>query len=51
MYTAPHTTRGYRWLITKDGWDPKQRITRAQWKPPFFEDFYTQCLTTVIRQN
>src|ERR1700739_1291740 len=20
-YTAPHTTRGYRWLITKDGWD------------------------------
>lgn len=42
-YTAPHTTRGYRWLITKDGWDPKQRITRAQLEAqPFFEDFYTQ---------
>ncbi len=42
-YTAPHTTRGYRWLITKDGWDPKQRITRVQLEAqPFFEDFYTQ---------
>ncbi|WP_460111599.1 lytic polysaccharide monooxygenase auxiliary activity family 9 protein [Pseudomonas sp. S3_H04] len=42
-YTAPHTTRGYRWLITKDGWDPKQRISRAQLEAqPFFEDFYTQ---------
>jgi predicted carbohydrate-binding protein with CBM5 and CBM33 domain len=42
-YTAPHTTRGYRWLITKDGWDPQQRITRAQLETkPFAEDFYTQ---------
>lgn len=42
-YTAPHTTRGYRWLITKDGWDPKQRISRAQLEAqPFAEDFYPQ---------
>ena len=42
-YTAAHVTRGYRWLITKDGWDPKQRISRAQLEAqPFFEDFYTQ---------
>jgi chitin-binding protein len=42
-YTAPHTTRGYRWMITKDGWDPKQRISRAQLEAqPFAEDFYTQ---------
>jgi len=43
QYTAAHVTRGYRWLITKDGWDPKQRISRAQLEAkPFFEDFYTQ---------
>lgn len=43
QYTAPHTTRGYRWLITKDGWDPKQRISRAQLQAqPFAEDFYPQ---------
>ncbi|WP_366300154.1 lytic polysaccharide monooxygenase auxiliary activity family 9 protein [Pseudomonas atacamensis] len=42
-YTAPHTTRGYRWLITKDGWDPQQRISRGQLETqPFFEDFYPQ---------
>ncbi|WP_194791568.1 lytic polysaccharide monooxygenase auxiliary activity family 9 protein [Pseudomonas sp. UFMG81] len=42
-YTAPHTTRGYRWLITKDGWDPQQRISRAQLEAqPFAEDFYPQ---------
>jgi chitin-binding protein len=42
-YTAPHVTRGYRWLITKDGWDPKRRISRAQLEAqPFFDDFYTQ---------
>ncbi|MEB0045570.1 MULTISPECIES: lytic polysaccharide monooxygenase auxiliary activity family 9 protein [unclassified Pseudomonas] len=40
-YTAPHVTRGYRWLITKDGWDSKQRISRAQLEAkPFAEDFY-----------
>lgn len=43
QYTAPHTTRGYSWFITKDGWDPKQRISRAQLEPkPFADDFYTQ---------
>ncbi|MDH0303303.1 MULTISPECIES: lytic polysaccharide monooxygenase [unclassified Pseudomonas] len=43
QYTAAHTTRGYRWLITKDGWDPQQRITRAQLEAqPFAEDFYQQ---------
>ncbi|MPQ66580.1 MULTISPECIES: lytic polysaccharide monooxygenase auxiliary activity family 9 protein [unclassified Pseudomonas] len=42
-YTAAHVTRGYRWFITKDGWDPKQRISRAQLEAkPFYEDFYTQ---------
>ena len=42
-YTAAHMTRGYRWFITKDGWDPKQRISRAQLEAkPFFEDLYTQ---------
>lgn len=40
-YTAAHKTRGYRWFITKDGWDPMQRITRAQLQEkPFYEDFY-----------
>ena len=43
QYTAPHTTRGYSWFITKDGWDPKQRISRAQLEAkPFADDFYTQ---------
>lgn len=42
-YTAPHVTRGYSWFITKDGWDPKQRISRAQLESEaFFKDFYTQ---------
>ncbi|EJL08152.1 lytic polysaccharide monooxygenase auxiliary activity family 9 protein [Pseudomonas chlororaphis] len=42
-YTAPHVTRGYSWFITKDGWDPKQRISRAQLESQaFFKDFYTQ---------
>ncbi|MFL1516233.1 chitin-binding protein [Pseudomonas prosekii] len=42
-YTAPHVTRGYSWFITKDGWDPQQRISRAQLEPKaFFDDFYTQ---------
>ncbi|ANI29258.1 chitin-binding protein [Yersinia entomophaga] len=40
-YTAPHTTRGYRWFITKDGWNPQARITRDQLEvAPFSEDFY-----------
>ncbi|KAF0864066.1 lytic polysaccharide monooxygenase auxiliary activity family 9 protein [Pseudomonas sp. LD120] len=42
-YTAPHVTRGYNWFITKDGWDPKQRISRAQLEPQaFYQDFYTE---------
>ncbi|MGS0740410.1 lytic polysaccharide monooxygenase auxiliary activity family 9 protein [Glaciimonas sp. GG7] len=42
-YTAKHITRGYRWFITKDQWDPQQRITRAQLETtPFSEDFYTE---------
>ena len=40
-YTAPHTTRGYRWFITKDGWDANKRISRAQLETaPFAEDLY-----------
>ncbi|PMZ01624.1 chitin-binding protein [Pseudomonas sp. FW306-02-F02-AA] len=43
VYTMPHVTRGYSWFITKDGWDPKKRISRAQLEPkPFHDDFYTQ---------
>ncbi|AZC17517.1 MULTISPECIES: lytic polysaccharide monooxygenase auxiliary activity family 9 protein [Pseudomonas] len=43
VYSAPHVTRGYSWFITKDGWDPKQRISRAQLEPKaFYQDFYTQ---------
>jgi len=42
-YTAAHVTRGYNWFITRDGWNPKQRISRAQLEPTsFFDDFYTQ---------
>ncbi|CAK9890705.1 MULTISPECIES: lytic polysaccharide monooxygenase auxiliary activity family 9 protein [Pseudomonas] len=40
-YTAEHVTRGYRWFITKDGWDENKRITRAQLESaPFAEDLY-----------
>ncbi|WMI98158.1 lytic polysaccharide monooxygenase [Pseudomonas chlororaphis subsp. aurantiaca] len=43
VYTMPHVTRGYSWFITKDGWDPKKRISRAQLEPKsFHDDFYTQ---------
>ncbi|MBI6710802.1 lytic polysaccharide monooxygenase auxiliary activity family 9 protein [Pseudomonas syringae] len=27
-YAAEHVTRGYRWFITKDGWDESKPITR-----------------------
>ncbi|MBC3953597.1 lytic polysaccharide monooxygenase auxiliary activity family 9 protein [Pseudomonas triticifolii] len=41
-YTMRHITRGYRWFITKDGWDENVRISRAQLDPdPFFDDLYT----------
>ncbi|MCP3749473.1 lytic polysaccharide monooxygenase auxiliary activity family 9 protein [Pseudomonas sp. SBB6] len=40
-YTAAHTTRGYRWFITKDGWDVNKRVSRAQLEAaPFAEDLY-----------
>ncbi|MFO2464432.1 lytic polysaccharide monooxygenase [Pseudomonas sp. 15FMM2] len=43
VYTMPHVTRGYSWFITKDGWDPEKRISRAQLEPKSFcDDFYTQ---------
>lgn len=42
-YTMPHVTRGYAWFITRDSWDPNQRISRAQLEPePFFTDFYPE---------
>lgn len=42
-YSAPHTTRGYNWFITKDGWNPEERITRDQLEPKsIYEDYYTQ---------
>ncbi|KTC24327.1 chitin-binding protein [Pseudomonas putida] len=42
-YAEAHMTRGYSWFITKDGWDPEKRISRAQLEPePFHKDFYTQ---------
>ncbi|SDQ87639.1 chitin-binding protein [Pseudomonas cannabina] len=28
-YHAEHVTRGYRWFITKEGWDDTKRITRT----------------------
>lgn len=43
VYAMPHVTRGYSWFITKDGWDPEKRISRAQLEPKsFYDDFYTQ---------
>lgn len=37
-YMAEHITRGYRWFITKDGWDENAPITRAQLdREPFYE--------------
>ncbi|QXG44897.1 lytic polysaccharide monooxygenase auxiliary activity family 9 protein [Pseudomonas viridiflava] len=37
-YLASHTTRGYRWFITKDGWDENAAITRDQLElKPFHE--------------
>ncbi|QQQ53086.1 lytic polysaccharide monooxygenase [Pseudomonas syringae] len=31
-YPAKHVTRGYRWFITKEGWDDSKRITRESFK-------------------
>ncbi|WP_413722168.1 lytic polysaccharide monooxygenase auxiliary activity family 9 protein [Sodalis sp. RH24] len=39
FYQQAHVTRGYRWFITRDGWNPNQRITREQLESrPFYED-------------
>ncbi|KPY35994.1 Chitin-binding protein [Pseudomonas savastanoi pv. fraxini] len=32
FYAAKHLTRGYRWFITKDGWDETTPITREDFK-------------------
>ncbi|EPN38000.1 lytic polysaccharide monooxygenase auxiliary activity family 9 protein [Pseudomonas syringae] len=32
QYHAVHVTRGYRWFITKDGWDETTRIARADFE-------------------
>lgn len=38
-YRQAHVTRGYRWFITRDGWNPNQRITREQLESrPFYDD-------------
>lgn len=38
-YEAPHVTRGYRWFITKDGWDQDTRLTRNHFQEePFYEE-------------
>lgn len=34
--TALHPTRGYRYFITKDGWDPTKPLTRDQLEPAPF---------------
>lgn len=40
FYSQGHTTRGYRWFITRNGWNPAERLTRAQLEPvPFYQDF------------
>lgn len=34
--TAPHKTSGFEYFITKDGWDPNEPLSRAQFDPlPF----------------
>ncbi|QHF00246.1 MULTISPECIES: lytic polysaccharide monooxygenase auxiliary activity family 9 protein [Pseudomonas syringae group] len=38
-YEAPHVTRGYRWFITKDGWDESTRLTRNHFEEqPFHQE-------------
>ncbi|KGS16231.1 MULTISPECIES: lytic polysaccharide monooxygenase auxiliary activity family 9 protein [Pseudomonas syringae group] len=32
VYHAEHLTRGYRWFITKEGWDESTPLTRADFK-------------------
>lgn len=45
LYTAPHATRGYNYWITKDSWNPGQRITIDQLEPvPFCKQHYATAL-------
>ncbi|GFZ63727.1 chitin-binding protein [Pseudomonas amygdali pv. eriobotryae] len=38
-YEAPHVTRGYRWFITKDGWNESTRLTRNHFdEQPFHKE-------------
>ncbi|RMN59542.1 Chitin-binding protein [Pseudomonas amygdali pv. hibisci] len=37
-YEAPHVTRGYRWFITKDGWDESTRLTRNHFQENPFDE-------------
>lgn len=39
-YSAPHATRGYNHWITKDGWNPNQRITVDQLEPTPFHMYH-----------
>ncbi|WP_223608431.1 lytic polysaccharide monooxygenase auxiliary activity family 9 protein [Chryseobacterium sp. OSA05B] len=40
-YSAPHSTRGFNYWITKDGWSPAERISIAQLEPaPFHKHHY-----------
>ncbi|WP_247617849.1 lytic polysaccharide monooxygenase auxiliary activity family 9 protein, partial [Pseudomonas syringae] len=37
--TPPHVTRGYRWFITKDGWNESTRLTRNHFdEQPFHKE-------------
>lgn len=43
IYNAGHATRGYRWFITRDGWNPQYRIARDDLDPlPFYDDLNPQ---------
>lgn len=40
-YSAPHATRGFNYWITRNDWDPNERITRAQLEQaPFHKHHY-----------
>lgn len=39
-YQAAHKTRGYRWYITKQNWDPSKRLSRDSFElEPIYSDF------------
>jgi chitin-binding protein len=40
-YSTAHKTRRFNYFITKPGWDPSQKLSRAQFEEkPFFVDLY-----------